>query len=107
MSDIAVRVHNLSKRYNIGARLDRHDTLRDHFMHRLKMLFYRNGNSRIPAADPQDYIWALRDVSFEIKQGDFVGFIGKNGAGKSTLLKILSRVTAPTSGKAEVFGRIG
>jgi lipopolysaccharide transport system ATP-binding protein len=108
MSNIAIRVENLSKLYKIGARRDRHDTLRDHIMHGVKSLFSRNG-TQPSALDPQpsDHIWALKDVSFEVKHGEVVGFIGKNGAGKSTLLKILSRITEPTTGRAEIFGRVG
>jgi lipopolysaccharide transport system ATP-binding protein len=108
MSNIAIRVENLSKLYKIGARRDRHDTLRDHIMHGVKSLFSRNG-TQPSAIDPQpsDHIWALKDVSFEIKHAEVVGFIGKNGAGKSTLFKILSRITEPTKGRAEVYGRVG
>ena len=108
MSNIAIRVENLSKLYKIGARRNRHDTLRDHIMHGVKSLFSLNG-TQPSALDPQlsDHIWALKDVSFEIKHGEVVGFIGKNGAGKSTLFKILSRITEPTKGRAEVYGRVG
>src|SRR5437773_247006 len=103
MSDIAIRVENLSKRYEIGAAKRRHDTLRDQLADGLKALFRNNGQPR----QRKESIWALKDVSFEIKHGEVVGFIGRNGAGKSTLLKILSRITEPTAGHAEVRGRVG
>jgi lipopolysaccharide transport system ATP-binding protein len=126
MSNIAVRVENLSKLYKIGTRSNHHDTLRDHLMHGIKALFGRNGHSSV-ASDRlfspnqpslisgdlssvngrSDTIWALKDVSFEVKHGEVIGFIGKNGAGKTTLLKILSRITEPTSGKAKIYGRVG
>src|SRR6266498_4730135 len=116
MSNIAIRVENLSKIYKIGASRNRHDTLRDHIMHGVTSLFSRNGHpSAISARQSKDrgqssnsdYIWALQDVSFEVKHGEVIGFIGRNGAGKSTLLKILSRITEPTTGRAEIFGRVG
>src|SRR5207247_905772 len=103
MSDIAIRVENLSKRYEIGAAKRRHDTLRDQLADGLKALFRNKGQPR----QRKESIWALKDVSFEIKHGEVVGFIGRNGAGKSTLLKILSRITEPTAGHAEVRGRVG
>src|SRR5262245_22118683 len=112
MSDIAIKVKNLSKLYKIGVRRSRHDTLRDQIMHGITSLYSRDHHksaiSSQPSKDPgQDYIWALQDASFEVKHGEVIGFIGRNGAGKSTLLKILSRITEPTKGRAEIYGRIG
>ena len=68
-----------------------------------KLLRGRSGR----AAELGETIWALKDVSFEIKRGEVVGIIGHNGAGKSTLLKILSRITEPTEGYADIYGRVG
>src|SRR4030095_9982761 len=120
MSNIAIRVENLSKVYKLGPRRHQHDTLRDHLMHGVKSLFSGNGRPSAgrgqpsvggglqSAVDgPSDTICALDDVSFEIGHGEAVGFIGNNGAGKSTLLKILSRITEPTRGRAELYGRVG
>jgi lipopolysaccharide transport system ATP-binding protein len=106
MSEITIRVENLSKLYKIGAVNERHDTLRDQIAEGFKALFQLNGHSP-SAKDRQDTFWALKKVSFEVKKGDIVGIIGRNGAGKSTLLKILSRITKPTEGQAEIYGRVG
>jgi lipopolysaccharide transport system ATP-binding protein len=110
MSYIAVRVDGLSKKYRIGARAKSSDTLRDHIMSNLKSLCGRNSRDAPAASAGQggetDTFWALRDVSFEVKQGEALGIIGRNGAGKSTLLKILSRITEPTHGRAEINGRV-
>jgi homopolymeric O-antigen transport system ATP-binding protein len=102
MSDIAVKVENIFKKYEIGAAQNRHDTLRDQLLHGLSSLVRRHGRS----TKRTDVFWALRDVSFEVRRGDVVGIIGKNGAGKSTILKILSRITDPTAGRAEIHGRV-
>jgi lipopolysaccharide transport system ATP-binding protein len=100
MSEVAIRVENLSKLYRIGALQQRHDTLRDALVSTFK-------RSNIQTLERSDEIWALRDVSFEVQRGEVVGIIGRNGAGKSTLLKILSRITEPTEGRAEIHGRVG
>lgn len=97
----AIRIDNLSKQYEIGSANRRYDTLRDEIMDRVNAIFRRNGHSSTRT------IWALKDVSFEVKRGEVVGIIGRNGAGKSTLLKILSRITEPTAGYAKIHGRVG
>jgi lipopolysaccharide transport system ATP-binding protein len=102
MSDIAVRVDNLSKRYRIGVGV-RHDTLRDQLAHGMRSLF--RGGAGLKSSTVRTF-HALDQVSFEIKQGEVFGIIGHNGAGKSTLLKILSRITEPSAGSADLFGRV-
>jgi lipopolysaccharide transport system ATP-binding protein len=102
MSEIAIRVENLSKKYEIVVGKLRHDTLRDHISDTFSSLFQSNGHSQAG----KEAFWALKDVSFEIKPAEVIGVIGRNGAGKSTLLKILSRITRPTSGSAEIHGRV-
>lgn len=96
----AIRVENLGKQYKIGTAPERYRTLRDSIS--LSQLTARR--SKLKA---QNSIWALRDVSFDVAKGQVLGVIGRNGAGKSTLLKILSRITEPSEGQAEVRGRVG
>ena len=112
MNDIAIRVENMSKQYRIGQR-EPYKALREVLtdalaapFRRLRSTFQRSNVERSNACN-DDYIWALNDVSFEVKQGEVVGIIGRNGAGKTTLLKILSRITESTVGRAEIHGRVG
>jgi lipopolysaccharide transport system ATP-binding protein len=108
MSNVAIRIENLGKRYKIGVKREKYYTLRDSLMNALTYPFRGRRQGRPDRGNPQeDFIWALKDVSLEINHGDIVGIIGRNGAGKSTLLKILSRITEPTAGQAEIFGRVG
>jgi len=100
--DISIRVEKLGKLYRIGER-EPYKTLRDSLARSLRA-FSRKPRSGSPE-DP--YIWALKEVSFDIRRGEVVGIIGPNAAGKSTLLKIVSRITEPTEGYAEVRGRVG
>lgn len=103
MSPVAINVEHISKQYLISGAKHRHDTLRDQLMDSVKSVFSRTTGSR----HTKKSFWALDDVSLKIEQGQIVGIIGHNGAGKSTLLKILSRITAPTLGRAEIYGRVG
>src|ERR1700748_1891971 len=97
-SEIAVSVRGLGKAYTIAHSGERHVTLAETLLARARRPFAR--------AQTETF-WALKDVEFDIKKGDVVGIIGRNGAGKSTLLKILSRITEPTTGQIDLYGRVG
>ena len=114
MSRTVIKVDNLSKRYIIGHQgQDRYQTLRDQltlgakrFGKRLLHPLKASSGQPLLGVDESEEFWALEGVSFQVKQGDRIGIIGRNGAGKSTLLKILSRITEPTTGCAQIKGRV-
>jgi lipopolysaccharide transport system ATP-binding protein len=98
---VAIEVQGLSKKYRLGEYHAAYGTLRETLVHATKR-FTGQEHDR-----PRSEVWALRDVSFEVPEGQVLGVIGRNGAGKSTLLKILTRIATPTSGRAEIRGRVG
>jgi lipopolysaccharide transport system ATP-binding protein len=105
MDKLAIRVKGLGKKYRIGGNSAPYFTFRDAITSAVSapVRWLKPGDRE---ADPGDF-WALRNVSFDINTGEAVGIIGRNGAGKSTLLKLLSRITEPTEGRAELYGRVG
>ncbi len=121
MNNIAIKVENISKCYRIGVKEQIHETFAGTIVDFIKspLKNYRkyrslykfddinpNGNDSVSSTNSSGIIWALKDISFEVPQGEAVAIIGRNGAGKSTILKILSRITCPTSGHVEIRGRV-
>jgi lipopolysaccharide transport system ATP-binding protein len=104
MSDLAIKVEQLGKQYRIGLSPTRYRTLRESLVESINLparLKRRKNDEELGK------IWALRNISFDVQKGKVLGVIGRNGAGKSTLLKILSRVTEPSEGFAEIRGQVG
>src|SRR5580700_3784953 len=105
MTDIAIRVEKLGKRYSIGRRIG-YQTFRESVTDTLLAPFRHLRRRRKEQSVEDEHIWAVKDVSFEIKRGETVGVIGRNGAGKSTLLKLLSRITEPSRGQIVLNGMV-
>jgi len=111
MTDYALRVRDIGKEYKIGQRQEKYQTLRDVITDSVSAPFRRARQlmrgEAYGAANLTESIWALKDISFDVKHGEVVGIIGHNGAGKSTLLKVLSQITEPTTGEIRLYGRVG
>src|SRR5262245_16612193 len=106
MSDVAIRCDHLAKRYRLGSKPP-YGRLTETLADLAKSPWRRSRETRGSASRPASEIWALDEVSFDVRRGEVVGIIGRNGAGKSTLLKILSRITEPTRGEVRLRGRVG
>ncbi len=111
MNDVAIRIEGLSKQYFIGGAQKSFDRFGEQFVDLVSSPFRRAGKllrgQAAGAAELDESIWALKDITLDIYSGEAIGIIGSNGAGKSTLLKILSRITDPTEGSVDIFGRVG
>jgi len=106
MNDVAIRAEGLSKEYLVGHR-QRYQTLRESIVKLITSPKHLRRPRRKATRDQDDRMWAVKDATFEIKAGEVIGVVGRNGAGKSTLLKLLSRITDPTEGSADIYGRVG
>jgi lipopolysaccharide transport system ATP-binding protein len=108
-SDITIYTENLGKLYRIGPPAERYRTLRESIMDHCRGLMQRTFRQAVPSCPmpKNNTIWALKNVSLKVNQGDILGLIGRNGAGKTTFLKVLSRITEPTTGRVELAGRVG
>lgn len=108
MSDVAIQISGLSKRYRIGIR-EKYPTIREALIRAASAPLdkVRHRLSGQNSSTDSEWIWALQDVDFEVKRGQVIGIIGRNGAGKTTLLKVLSGITEPTTGYADIYGRVG
>ena len=102
MSDIVISVEDLAKQYTIGHQQEGYSTLRDTLAKSIKGIFNLFRQNKME----RETIWALKNIHFEVKQGEVVGIIGRNGSGKTTLLKVLSRITDPTEGRVHLRGRV-
>jgi lipopolysaccharide transport system ATP-binding protein len=109
MNPYAIRVQNIGKRYQLGALGMNYRTLRDTLVDTFAATTQAllHAGERIQVSKEDNRFWALKDISFNVEHGQVLGVVGRNGAGKSTLLKVLSRVTEPTEGSAEIYGRVG
>src|SRR4051812_13393391 len=107
MPALVIQITDIGKRYRIGVQVADHGRLTETMWNGITSVFGRGHRGELSDHVDAREFWALRGVSLEVHQGDVLGVVGRNGAGKTTLLKILSRITAPSEGYAELHGRVG